>query len=113
MVLVTCRPHEIDIAEGHRRPGEPRVAFASHESCKPAFAHEAAAVVCAAFGGADFRDSGRGTAKRAGAGATSGGAGCAERYTDVSGDGTAAADGAEPQSGLAGLVGVHEEWGQD
>src|SRR5712664_765922 len=107
--MLVFHNHEIDIPVEHSRSGRPFLGIAACECCKPASAHEAPAVVCGAFGGTYVRDTAGGAAKRAGANATSSRAGCAQRHTDVPGHGTAAPDGPEPKSGLAGVADVHEE----
>ena len=102
--MLTFRPHEIGVAVGFRRPRRPRVPFPPANIANLrlrtklllSFVLLSAGLTCATL--LIVRQS------AAGADATSNRAGCAQRHTDVSGHGTPASDGAEPESGLAGLV---------
>src|SRR5712664_4580997 len=109
--MLTFRPHEIDIAVGHGHHGRFLLAIPACERCKPAFAHQATIVVCAAVCWAYLRDAAGGAAKRAGTDAAPSGARGAQCHADVPGDGAPAPNSTEPQGRLAGVAGVYEKRG--
>src|SRR6266403_5822714 len=110
--MLTLRPHEIGIAVGYSRHGRPLIAIAAGECCKPAFAHQATIVVCAAVCWAYLRNAAGGAAKRAGTDAAPSGARGAQCHADVPGDGASAPNSTEPQGRLAGVTGVYEKRGR-